>query len=349
MFVLLLGCNHSSIINSYCIGLEAHNIEHKALSFEFNRSKYVNYDCVELVFKENSYNRVELIKGIWRLLKLAKKADVIHVFSDFFIPSRLQSFVYKRIFKRKSTKYFITFTGSDVRIPEIELEQNPFFKYAYFHPNYEGRGFETQQQSLALQKKFSELGFNLVSNPEVEPFIQPSFFKKKIINCHPSVNNKKSLKEKKDRSRFVIIHAPSNYYAKGTNYVLDAIRIVEEKLADKFEFRLLTNITNDQFQEELLNADLLIDQLIWGWYGVATQQALEYGTAVIAYLEEAKLKMVDSCPIVNATINSLPVVLENFITSGIKESFEKENMAYYIKHHSPVSVVNNAVRFYKEC
>jgi hypothetical protein len=346
MFVLLLGLNHSSVINSYCKGLEQHGIQYKALSFELNRSKYVNYEELDVVFKANKYKRIDLVAGVLRLLWIMRKVHVVHVFSDFFIPSRLNKLVSNWIFKRKKIEYLVTFTGSDVRIPEVELRQNPYFKYAYFNPQYEGRLYETKANSLALQKKFSNLKFRLISNPETEPFIQSEMFPSRTLNYHPSCNTLPSI-PRAGKGRIKIVHAPSNFYTKGTNFVLEAIRNLEQKFPDKFEFKLLTNVTNAEYQSALRDADILIDQMIWGWYGIAAQQALEFGTTVIAYLEDTKLKLVHDCPIVNANINNLVDILSAHISQRNGLVLKELNIGYYKNYHSPYNVVKRALAFYQ--
>lgn len=352
MKVLLLGCNHASIINSYCIGLEAHEIAYKAISFEYNRSKYVNFSKINIVFNKNVYNRIKLLKGIWELYKAVRSSDVVHIFSSFSIPSRLNFIVNKIIYNRKHIRYFITFTGSDIRIPEIELKQNPFFKYAYENPAYEGRNFETLENSFKSQHFFALRGFNLIANPEIIPFIKPSFFNTYFLSHHPSSNYEnlkcKELKQK-DLSKVRIVHAPSSPVAKGTSYVIETIEYLKRKWGNKIEFRLLTELSNEEFQEYLKETDIFIDQLIWGWYGVASQQALEAGKVVIAYLDQERLKLVNGCPIVNANIDNLAIILDELIANKHKRSeIEAEAKPYYEKYHSPKKVVTSVLTFYKK-
>ncbi len=60
-----------------------------------------------------------------------------------------------------------------------------------------------------------------------------------------------------------------------------------EKLKEKnipFEFKLLKNIPNEEYQQLVMEADIYVDQLIWGGYGVAAQQALQMGKVVVAYM-----------------------------------------------------------------
>ena len=53
-------------------------------------------------------------------------------------------------------------------------------------------------------------------------------------------------------------------------------------------------------------ADIVIDQMIIGWYGLLTVEALAAGNMVVAYIEESlKEQLFPDCPIKIADLNSL--------------------------------------------
>jgi phage terminase large subunit-like protein len=350
MRILLLGLNHSSVINSYCIGLERQGLEHKAISFDANRLKYVNYDKIETIFKRG-ITRIETLIGIVKLCIEVRKCDIIHIFSEFTVPSRLNNLVSKFLYNRKGVKYFVTFTGSDVRDPEIELAMNPFFKYAYLNPLYEGKDFETRHNSTTRQFFFSSRGFRLIANPEIVPFVVDKYFQEYFLALHASANfvNLSSQEQKKqlgDRP-IRIVHAPSSPIAKGTNFVLEAIHKLENKWGNKVEFKLLSGLTNSEYQTEVMDADILIDQLIWGWYGIAAQQALEMSKAVICYLSEERLKLVPSCPIINANIQNLFEVLDELMSNkGRLNDIGGKGRNFYLQNHSPDVVIKTVLNYY---
>ncbi len=349
---MFLGCNHSSVLNSYCIGMEKLGVSYFAMSFEFNRSSYVNYSKIYTVYKKK-VGLYETILGVFVLFYQLMKCDVIHIVSDFGIPSRLNRIVAPLLYSRKGIKYFITFTGSDIRDPEIELSINPFFKHAYHNPLYEGKYWETSENSYKHQSFFATKGFRLVANPEVVPFVNKELFRYSFLSFHPSCNtidlpqsNSGLIQSKKVR----IIHAPTSPVAKGSQYVIAAAEKLVKKWPELVEFRLLSGLTNAEYQKELVNCDVLVDQLIWGWYGIASQQALELGKVVVCYVSDFRLKMVNDCPIVNANIFNIFDELESLVSKW-EYSFEKisiESKRYYNRYHLPARVAQVALEFYKQ-
>src|SRR6202043_626139 len=63
----------------------------------------------------------------------------------------------------------------------------------------------------------------------------------------------------------VVLHAPTHQGVKGTRHVLEAVqRLREEGVV--FRFDLLENLPREQAKMRYLEADLLVDQLLLGWY-----------------------------------------------------------------------------------
>jgi glycosyltransferase involved in cell wall biosynthesis len=252
----------------------------------------------------------------------------------------------RMLYHKAGKRYFVTFTGSDVRDPELELRQNPFFKFAFFHPLYEGRGIETSVASFRNQLFFSSKNFRLIANPEVAPFIRKDLFGNFPIAHHAS-HSFGNLAVGKRNEKVKIVHGPSSFFAKGTNYVLESIRVLENRLPGQFEFMLITGKSNEEYLEHLASADIFIDQLVWGWYGIAAVQAMEMGKVTVAYLGDKRLSYVPDCPVQNVNINNLAEVLEKLILSEpLRISIGQQSLLYYQKYHHPKEVAKSTVEFY---
>lgn len=348
MKILLLGLNHSSVMTSMCKGLRENGADCTAISFEHNLNSYSDYNNIEIVFKKNGYSKRDLIIGLLKLFRLVQKADIIHVISNFYTGHSLfQKLIEKKIFS-EGKKKFITFTGNDIRVPEIELSLNPYYKYAFFHPLYEGRGHESAKNSDELQRKFFNYGFNVIGNLETLPFINKQYFKDIPVIHHPSANHDSIDQDKQLSSKKIkIIHASTSYYFKGSNFILEAIRELEKRGVDNFEFEYITKISTNEYREKLKSADILIDQMICGWYGISAQQALEYGKVVLVYLQKERLVAMPDCPIVNVNINDLTDVLEDLLSNPAKlKEIGKRGIEFYQKYHTPAAVGKELLKVY---
>jgi glycosyltransferase involved in cell wall biosynthesis len=142
-----------------------------------------------------------------------------------------------------------------------------------------------------------------------------------------------------------LVHAPTDPTVKGTRYVVEA---VERLRADgvSFEFELLEGLRpHDEAREAYARADLLVDQLLVGWYGGLAVELMALGKPVICYLREEDLsflpdKMRAELPILRADPRSIYAVLKDWLTAGpdrLREAGERSR-AYVERWHDPLRI-----------
>ncbi len=81
-----------------------------------------------------------------------------------------------------------------------------------------------------------------------------------------------------------IVHAPSRPVKKGTPFVLAAMELLRER-GVPVELDLITNTPNAEARKRYMAADLVIDQLGVGWYGMLATECLSLGKPVICRLD----------------------------------------------------------------
>jgi hypothetical protein len=79
-----------------------------------------------------------------------------------------------------------------------------------------------------------------------------------------------------------IVHAPSDASIKGTPHILQALRALRKKW--DFEFVLVQNMAHERALEVYRTADIVIDQVLAGWYGGVAVEAMAMGKPVLCYL-----------------------------------------------------------------
>jgi hypothetical protein len=357
MRILLLGRNYASVINSLHEGLLNANADVKSMTLDSDRSHYNNYTNIRILRKrahrKKLFRFLQFFYSFYSLRKALKNVDVVHIFSDFDLENRffsnklLMSYLFNICFQGKK---FITFLGSEVRNPEKELEKNSFFKYAYYSSSYEYQGSETVINSNKIQEKYSSLGFNLICSVETEMFVNTDYFKTYEIYHHPSIAQIETNTKFENKKSLKFVHAPTAPVAKGSEFVLKAIAELEKDGLVDFEFKLLKGISNENYVKELNEADVLIDQFIWGWYGVATQQALQLGKIVICNLHNERIKHTPDNPIINANIHNLKDEILKIINMD-KEEIDKiksKSINYFNKFHSVDSVAHKCLTIYSK-
>ncbi len=144
----------------------------------------------------------------------------------------------------------------------------------------------------------------------------------------------------------VVVHAPTHRGVKGTRHVLDAVsRLQGDGIA--LEFILVEGLPNNEARRLYERADLLVDQLLCGWYGGVAVEFMALGKPVISYIREIDLAFVPEemrrdLPIINATPATLYSVMKEWLTVRKYELREVggRGRTYVEKWHDPIKVAS---------
>jgi len=118
----------------------------------------------------------------------------------------------------------------------------------------------------------------------------------------------------RDHDHPVVLHAPSSRSRKGTEEVVAAA----EQLGLNLE--LVEGVDHLAAFERYRAADLVVDQLNAGWYGMFAIEAMALGKPVVAFLHEEATRRTEEAfglevPIVHATKETLTDVLRELVAS----------------------------------
>jgi len=112
-----------------------------------------------------------------------------------------------------------------------------------------------------------------------------------------------------------VAHAALSRRRKGTELIVAAC----EELG--VELDVIENVRHDEVGPRLAHADIVVDQLNSGWYGLFAIEAMAYGKPVVGYIhEEAAARTADAygveVPIVRTTKKTLADDLRALVASG---------------------------------
>ena len=101
-----------------------------------------------------------------------------------------------------------------------------------------------------------------------------------------------------------IVHAPSDRARKGTDAVLAAVEQLRAEGVE-IELELVEGKPRAEARRAYERADVLVDQLVVGWYGGVAVEAMALGKPVVARIDPSALarvpaRMRDELPIVHA-------------------------------------------------
>jgi glycosyltransferase involved in cell wall biosynthesis len=115
-----------------------------------------------------------------------------------------------------------------------------------------------------------------------------------------------------DRARPLIVHAPSSRRRKGTEHVIAAVEGLDADL------ELVEGLHHDEAFERYRAADIVVDQLNAGWYGLFAIEAMALGKPVVTFLHDEAVRRTEqafgtSVPIVSATAGTLREALRPLV------------------------------------
>ena len=142
----------------------------------------------------------------------------------------------------------------------------------------------------------------------------------------------------------VVLHAPTHRDVKGTRFVLDAVeQLRAEGVA--FEFVLVEGLTREQARTEYERADVLVDQLLAGWYGGLAVEMMSLGKPAIAYIRHNDLDRVpadmrEELPVIDARPDTILDVLRRYLTCERTQlpKLGQRARAYAERWHDPLAV-----------
>ena len=149
-----------------------------------------------------------------------------------------------------------------------------------------------------------------------------------------------------DRGRPVILHAPSSRRRKGTDDVIAACEGLDADLV------LVEGLHHAEAFERYRDADIVVDQLNAGWYGLFAIECMALGKPVLTFLHDEAVRRTEEAfgvpvPIVRATRDDLRTRLEPLVSSPAERRRLGEASRAYVEHvHDLESVADRLLALY---
>ena len=324
---------------------------------------YLNYSVDEVIFKGSSFLRNECRR--WALIfRMLGKYDVIHYnYGTFLSPDKINAGTgdrlkgLKKLFDwlfavrlegidikaaRLLNKVIaVTYQGDDARQGDYCRNNYPVhFVHEVEADYYTPETDEIKRKRILIFQKYADLIYALNPDllnvlPEGSQFlpyasVDPRVWTPHFVNDMPHVPH--------------LVHAPSHRLAKGTRFLVSAVERLKAE-GVRFHFSLVEGLSNAEAKKIYEKADIVVDQLLAGWYGGLAVEMMALGKPVISYLNESDMHylpngMYNDIPIINANPSSIYSVLKDWLTVH-KSKLNARGMmgrAYVEKWHDPVKI-----------
>jgi glycosyltransferase involved in cell wall biosynthesis len=149
-----------------------------------------------------------------------------------------------------------------------------------------------------------------------------------------------------DRERPLIVHAPSSRRRKGTEHVIAAAEGLDADL------ELVEGLRHDEAFERYRAADIVVDQLNAGWYGLFAIEAMALGKPVVTFLHVEAVRRTEEAfgtrvPIVSATAETLREALRPLVSdAGRRRELGAASRAYVERVHDIEKVTDRLLALY---
>jgi glycosyltransferase involved in cell wall biosynthesis len=301
------------------------NSSHKYVSF---RKGWTILSPITSI-KKNPFKRIfQELRNRYLIFKLILWADVIVWNWDI---DKYSSFLI-HLFRKK---IYIEWLGSDIRIPEIVMNDNPQYKLSWENGEY-GYKIESKERSLRIQQKFKRINAKPLLCPEMTLYLDRNLFADYIPTFQPiNLEDFRAIYPAQETQKPILVHTPSNTGAKGTKYVRESIKILANKKLN-FTYIEITDQTREKALEAISNCDIFIDQFIMGGYGMASCEAMAMGKPVVSYIMPSVTKLLPKdCPIINTDVNMLTANLEKLIKeTSLRNETGLKSRTYIEKYHN---------------
>ena len=309
--------------NSYAVqGLREIGLDAESVVLMENVFGYKNDICLHIDRNDKKKLPVSVLKLGRFLVRALRKYTVFHFHAGNSIGFNHELFLYKLFHK----KLFYEFHGSDIRdirkfcetskmeyLPDMDIDEH------------------TKERNRKICRKADGI---ILHDDELIPYLPETHAPVYGVPLRVDIERFTPTFPETDPKTIRIVHAPSRRGIKGTQFILDAFDRLKEKYPN-LEFVLVEGKTQEEAFEIYKTADIIVDQVFVGTYGVFSIECMAMGKPVICYIDDRMWKSYPaSLPVVSADCDSVEQKLEELILDGARRrSLGEAGRAYVEAYH----------------
>jgi glycosyltransferase involved in cell wall biosynthesis len=145
----------------------------------------------------------------------------------------------------------------------------------------------------------------------------------------------------------IITDDPYRRQVKGTDHILDVFEQIARERSD-VEFKFVSDLSHAQLLAEISQVDIVVDQLVVGWYGNIAVEAMALGKVVLNWIEPDLARYVPAgCPIVQTSKETLyDDVLRLLDAPEQRTALAARGRSYVEQTHSVRSIAERLICHY---
>jgi glycosyltransferase involved in cell wall biosynthesis len=296
---------------------------------------------IELTPTKSFFDRV---KRALFYLRCFFKYDIFHFYYGTSLLPKQMDLPFYRLFGKKLIMHYL---GNDIQGYSLSVEKYKWTNVSYMMSRQEGLAYDKLIQSRFNNEiKYIDKSFVCApSYSEFSPFSE-------VLPLALDIERFKFSSFPRYDGQIRIMHAPTHRGFKGTEFIVKAIEQLQDKGYNIY-FDLVENVTHDELLERYKLCHLFIDQIMGGWYGTATIEAMATGRPVIVGLRHdyfAYIDFADRIPAIPADPDMIFEAVKNTLDNGIDFLIEKgkKSRQFVEEYHDVKVVTKKLINIYSE-
>ncbi len=238
---------------------------------------------------------------------VGREFDVVHFhFAQSLVPSRssLPWYWDLPVWRALGTRIVFTFHGSDVRLRSHHLVDD---EWSFYRHSDLPCDEEKIAARLAVIRAYADV--MTMSSILSRPYVPDAVYLPKVVEA-----SRLSMVGPGSGTRPVVLHAPSSRSTKGTEFILAGLDELRRRGVE-FDLDLVERVPHKEVLTRIAAADVVVDKLLGGDYGVGSLEAMALGKVAVARIREQVREQHPDLPVVSADPETFPDTIEELLRS----------------------------------
>jgi glycosyltransferase involved in cell wall biosynthesis len=297
---------------------------------------------VELLYGGNIFQKI--LRHSWNYLKRISWFFEFNTFHFYFGTTLLPGQLDLPFYRLFGKKVIMGYLGAEVHRYQESIEKYGRYTNVQHYIANGVKHDEDIDKRYRHESKYMDLQF--VCDPVIGEFVPGSILLPLAIDVSEYQYTRKELGDE-----IVIMHAPTSRGHKGSKYILAAF---DKLLENGYPIKplLVEGVSHKELKQKYIECDIFVDQILAGWYGTASIEAMALGRPVVCFIRDEYLKDVEygnQVPVVNATIDNIYEVLVRLIEQ--KEALPeigRRSREFIERNHDLSRLTDKLVTYYNQ-
>lgn len=311
------------------LGIEASNLNYYPSYLSYNYDECLDISSFDSIDKANVATKNKAADII------SKNIDVFHFHFGSTLTLDKSDL---KLLKELNKKMIMQYWGSEVRMYSKAIKLNPYVKVKNTNEDY------MVKDIIKTSKYINSCIVDYELAEYVKDYYENVYYNRVAIDLEKySVSNMNT-----NNKRPLIVHAPTSIEIKGSNYIIKALENL--KLKYDFDFQLINGMPHEEAKKIYEKADLIIDQILIGSYGVFAVESMAMGKPVVCYISDfMKEKYPKDLPIISANPDDIENKIEYCLRNiDLLDEIGCAGRRYVEKYHSMDIVAKNNLSIYNK-